>query len=146
MHVFVALVDLLSVCFRCKSSQSFLIDVDLHRFVTGNEHVDSKIELVTVNQQWVGDVLADNTCLVDIHVVDVIHKIDTPALAGVCRLHDPDIFLALVLFQLLIVVVEVTKLIRKDVCVRREVEGTLAKPLLHAYDVETKSIFPGDFI
>ena len=72
---------------------------------------------MTVNQQWIGNVLADDTSFIDIDIVNIINKVDTSSLARVCRFHDPDIFLALVLFQLLIVVVEVTKLIRKDVCV-----------------------------
>ena len=146
MHVLVALVDLLGVRFGCEPGQALLVDVDLHWLVAGDEDVDSQIELVTVNQQWVGDVLADDTGLVDIHVVDVINKVNTSALAGVRRLHDPDIFLAFVLLQLLIVVVEVAKLVRKDVGVRGEVEGALAKPLLHAHDVEAESILAGDLI
>ena len=73
---------------------------------------------MTVNQQWVGNVLADDASFIDIDIVNVIDKVDTSSLAGVCWFHDPDIFLALVLLEFLVVIVKVTKLIGKNVGVR----------------------------
>tara|TARA_B110000285_G_C15134009_1_gene625601 strand:- start:1236 stop:1436 length:201 start_codon:yes stop_codon:yes gene_type:complete len=42
--------------------------------------------------------------------------------------------------------VELSKLIRKDVSIWHEVIVLLAEPLLHPHDVEAKSILPGDFM
>jgi hypothetical protein len=51
-----------------------------------------------------------------------------------------------VLFQLLVVVVEVSELVGQDVGVWYEVEGGLAVALLHAHDVEAQPVFSGDFV
>ena len=47
------------------------------------------------------------------------------------------------LFQLLVVSVEVTEFVREDVSVGHEVEVLLAELLLHPHHVEAESIFPG---
>ena len=73
MHVLVTFVDLLCVGFGRKPGQSFLIDVDLHRLVTGNQHIDSQIELMAVNQQWIGNILADYTSFIDVDIVYVVY-------------------------------------------------------------------------
>ena len=117
VHVLVVLVYFLSVGFTCETGEAFLEDVNFHGFVAGHQHVDTQIELVAVDQQRVGDVLADDTRLVHVHIVDVIDEVDTAALARIGRLHNPDILFGLVLFQFLIMVVKVTELIRKDVSV-----------------------------
>jgi hypothetical protein len=51
-----------------------------------------------------------------------------------------------VLLQFLIVVVEVAEFVREDVCVRREVERTLAVSFLHAHHVEAKAVLASDFV
>ena len=101
---------------------------------------------MTVNQQWVGNVLADDTSFIDIDIVNIIDKIDTSSLARICRFHDPDILLALVLLEFLVVIVKVTKLIGKNVGVWRKIKCTLAKSFLHSDDVEAESIFACDFV
>ena len=123
-----------------------MVDVDFHGFVTGNEHIDAQIELVTVNQQWVGNVFADDASFIDIDIVNVIDQIDTSSLARVCRLHDPNIFLAFVLLEFLVVIVKVTKLIGKNVGVWRKIKCTFAEALLHSDDVEAESVFACDFV
>ena len=123
-----------------------MVDVDFHRFVTGNEHIDAQIELVTVNQQWVSNVLADDTSLIDIDIVDIINKVNSSSLTRVCRFHDPDIFLAFVLLEFLVVIVKVTKLIGKNVGVWRKIKCTFAEALLHSDDVEAESVFACDFV
>ena len=70
---------------------------------------------MTVNQQWIRDVFADDACFIDVNIIDVIHQVDSSTLARIRRFHDPDVFLALVLLELLVVVVEVTELVRQDV-------------------------------
>jgi hypothetical protein len=146
VHVPVVLVDLLRVGLRGKTGQSLLIDINLHGFITSYEGVDSQIKLVTINQERIRDVLADNRSLIHIHIIDIIHQVDASPLARVGRLHNPYILLALVLLQFLIVIVEVAELIRQDVSVWAEVERRLAKSFLHAHDVEAESVFSGDFI
>ena len=101
---------------------------------------------MTINQERIGDVLADNRSLIYIHIINVINKVDSSALARISWLDNPHILLALVLLQLLVMIVEVAKFIRQDVGVWAEVEGRLAKSFLHADDVETESVFSGDFI
>ena len=101
---------------------------------------------MAIDQQRVGDVLGDDTGLVYVHVVNVVHDVDAATLASVCWLHDPHILLALVLLQLLVVVVEVTELVRQNVSVRAEVESALSESLLQAHDIEAKSVLASDFI
>ena len=50
------------------------------------------------------------------------------------------------LLELLIVVVEVSKLIRQDVSVRAEVKGTFAEALLEAHDIEAKTVLARDLV
>ena len=50
------------------------------------------------------------------------------------------------LFQLLIMFIELTELIWQDVGVWNEVKMLLAKPLLHPNNIETESIFPCNFV
>ena len=94
-----------------------MVNIDLHRLVTGNQHINSQIELMTVNQQWIGNIFADDTSFIDVDIVYVIYQIDTSPLARVCRLHNPDIFLALMLLKFLIVIVKVTEFVGKNVSV-----------------------------
>ena len=50
------------------------------------------------------------------------------------------------LFELLVVLVELTEFIRKNVSVGHEVEMLLAISFLHPDNVEAKSIFPCDLV
>lgn len=111
VHVLVVLVDLLGVGFGGETSKTLLENVDSQRFIAGNQHVDAQIKLMTIDQQGVRDVLRNDAGLVNVNVVDVVHDIDASTLACVRRLHNPNVLLALMLLELLIVVVEVAKLI-----------------------------------
>jgi len=51
-------------------------------------------------------------------------------LASIGWLDNPDILLALVLLEFLVVIIEVTEFVGQDVSVRAEVEGILAESLL----------------
>lgn len=42
--------------------------------------------------------------------------------------------------------IKISKLIRKNVCVRHKVEVLLAEPFLHSHDVIAESVFPCDFV
>jgi hypothetical protein len=101
---------------------------------------------VSVDEEWVRDILADHACLVHIHVIDVVHEIDAFALARVCWLDDPNVLLAFVLLELLVMIVEITELIRKNVSVRNKIKCALAVPFLHAHDVEAQSVFACDLM
>jgi len=57
VHVLVLLVDLLSVSLRGKASKSLLVYVDSQWLVAGNHAVDAQVELVTVDQKRIRDVL-----------------------------------------------------------------------------------------
>jgi hypothetical protein len=50
------------------------------------------------------------------------------------------------LLELLVMGVEVTELVRKDVCVRNEIIILLPVSFLHSDHVEAKSILPGDLV
>ena len=50
------------------------------------------------------------------------------------------------LFELLIVLVELSKFVRQDVSIWTEIEMLFTKALLHSHDIEAKSIFPCDFV
>ena len=101
---------------------------------------------MAVNEQWVRDILRNNTCLINVNVVYVVNDVDAAALAGVRWLDDPHILLALMLLELLIVVVKVAKLIWQDVSVWAEVKGTLAEPFLQPHDIEAKTVLSRNFI
>ena len=72
-------------------------DVDFQRLVAGDYYVDSQIEFVSIDQKWIRNVLANNTCLVHIDVIDVINQIDALALTRVSWFDDPNILLGLML-------------------------------------------------
>ena len=146
MHVLVILVDLLRVSLRCKSRQTFLVYVNFKRLVTRDYDIDTQVKLVSVDQQWIGDVLGDDARLVHVDIVDVVDDVDASALTRICWFDNPNILFALMLLQLLIMVVKVAELVWQDVGVRGEIEGRLAKPLLQAHNVEAKTILTGNLV
>lgn len=101
---------------------------------------------MTVDQQGVRDVLADDTGLIDVNIIDVVNEVDATALTSVCRLDDPHILLGLVLLELLVMIVEVTELVWQDIGVGGEIEGRLTVSLLHTDDVEAETVLAGDFV
>jgi len=146
VHVLVVLVYLRSIGLTGKSGQTFLENVYSQRFIASYQHVDSQIELMPVNKQWVGDIPGYNRQFVHVDIVNIVDELDSSALSSVRWLHDPDVFLAVVLFQLLVVLIELAELVGQDVSVRHEIEVLLPKPLLHSHDVEAESIFPRNFM
>ena len=121
-------------------------DVDSERFVTRDYYIDSQVKLVTINQKRVRNILRNDASLVNVHIVDVVHDVDTAALTGVGWLDDPHVFLALVLLQLLVMVVKVTEFVRQDVGIGTEVQSRLAEALLQPNYIETESVLAGNLI
>lgn len=101
---------------------------------------------MSVYQKWIRNVFADHTCLVHINVIDVINEVDALALTRVSWFDDPNVLFGLMLLQFLVMVVEVTKLVWKDVGVRDEVKGCLTVFLLHAHEVEAKPVLAGNLV
>ena len=60
-------------------------------------------------------------------------------------LDDPDVLFDLVLFELLVVVVEVPKFLGKDVSIRAQVKRRFAVFVLHSDYVVTQAVFSRDF-
>lgn len=56
MHVAIVLVELGGVGLGGESGEAFLVDVDAQWLVRGHHNVDSQVKLVTVNEEWIGDV------------------------------------------------------------------------------------------
>lgn len=146
MHVLVVLVDFRRVCFRSETGQALLENINTQGLITSNQNVDAEVELVTVDQERVSHVTRDDRSVVHIYIVDVVHNVDTLALAGVGWLNDPYILLRIMLLEFLVMSVEISELIRENVSIWNEVEVGLTKFLLHANHIIAQSIFPCDFI
>lgn len=101
---------------------------------------------MSVYQKWVCNVLANYTCLVHINVINVINQINAFALTRVSRFYDPNVFLGLMLFQFLVMVIKVAKLVWKYVGVRDEVESCFTEFLLHANEIKAKTVLTGDLM
>lgn len=97
---------------------------------------------MSIDQQWVGNISADNRGVIHTHIIDVIHDVDTFTLRRISRLHNPNVLFAVVLLKLLVVSIKVTKFIREDVSVRHEVEVLLAVAFLHPHYVVTQPVLP----
>ena len=136
MHVLVGLVDLRGVRLGSESCETLLEDVDSHRLVGGDKHIDTQIELVPIDEQRIGHVPRNNGQLVHIDIVYVVDELDASALGSISWFDDPDVLLRVVLLELLVVLVELPKLIWQDVGVRHEVKVLLAVPLLHPDHIE----------
>jgi hypothetical protein len=101
---------------------------------------------VSVNQQRVCHVPRYDRGVINIHIVDIVYNINALALRRICGLHDPHIFLGVMLLQFLIMSVEVAELIRQDIGIRDEIKVALAKFLLHADHIVTEPVLTSDFI
>jgi hypothetical protein len=146
MHEFVLFVDFLRVCLGCKPSQTFLMDIYPQRLITSDTNINSQIKLMTVDQQWVSNILTNNRRFINIHIINIVYQIDSFALTGVCWLDDPHILFAFVLFQLLVMIIKISELLWQNVCVRRKVKRCFAKFLLHTNSVIAHPVFSCDFI
>jgi hypothetical protein len=67
-------------------------------------------------------------------------------LSRVSRLYDPNVFFAVMLLQLLVMLIKFSKFIRKNVSVRYKIKMLLSKSLLHSNNIETQSIFSSNFM
>lgn len=146
MHASVIFIDLGGVSFWSKSGQPFFEDVHAQRFIRCDENVDSQIEFVPVDQEGVRNVTRNDRKIVDVHIVDIIYKVDSFSLCSIGWFNNPHILLRIMLPQFLVVRVEFTKLIGKDVGVGHKVEVVLSILLLHSDNVAAESVFSGDFV
>lgn len=146
MHEFVLFVDFLRVCLRCKPSQTFLMDIYPQRLITSDTNINSQIKLMTVDQQWVSNILTNNRRFINIHIINIVYQIDSFALTGVCWLDDPHILFAFVLFKFLVMIVKISELLWQNVSVRREVKCCFAKFLLHTNSVIAHTVLSCNFI
>ena len=81
VHVFILFVDLLCVSFRSKAGQPFLMNVHSQRLIACNTDVDTQVKLMSIYQQRVSNVLADDRSLINIDIVNVIYQVNSFALA-----------------------------------------------------------------
>lgn len=101
---------------------------------------------MTVDQQRVCYVSGDYRELINVNVIDVIDDIDAFTLSRVSWFYNPNVLFAVVLFEFLVVLVELSKLIRQDVCVRDEIKVLFPVAFLHAYHVEAESILSSNLM
>ena len=69
--------------------QAFIVQVYLQRFEARDQNINSKIELQTINQQGIVDVLTDDQGLIQWHFRYVIYHKDAFALGASLRLKNP---------------------------------------------------------
>lgn len=73
---------------------------------------------MAINEQGICNILANDGGLVNIDIVYIVYEINALTLATVCWFNNPNIFLAFMLFQFLVMIVKVSELIGQDVSVR----------------------------
>lgn len=66
---------------------------------------------MSVDKKGICDVSRDDRGVIHIHIIDVVHDVDTLTLAGIRWLDDPNILLRVMLLQLLVMSIEVSKFI-----------------------------------
>jgi len=146
MHILIILVNFGSVGLTSKPCKPLLENVYPQGFVTGYQNIDSQIELVTIYEQRIGYVSTYNGQLINIYVIDVINQTDSSSLGGISRLHNPNILLTIMLLQFLVMLIKLSKFIRKDVGIGHKVIMLLAVFLLHSNHIKAKPIFSSDFV
>ena len=62
------------------------------------------------------------------------------------RVPDPDVLLAVMLLQLLVVLIELSEFVGQDIGIRHKIEMLLSESFLHSNDVEAESVFPRDLV
>lgn len=72
VHEFVVFIKLRSVGFWSKSSKTFFENIDAQWLVASDQDVNSKVKLVTVDQQRIGNVATDDAEIVNIQIIDVV--------------------------------------------------------------------------
>lgn len=66
---------------------------------------------MAVNKQRICDVARNHGQLIYVYIVDIVNNLNASALSSICRLHDPNVLLAVVLLQLLVVLIELAEFI-----------------------------------
>ena len=134
------------VGFTGKARQTLIIHIDPPRVKARDQDIYSEVELESINEKRVGNVLADDALLVDGYLRYVIDDVDALALRGILRLDDPLVVLDLLRLQLMKVRVEVSEFIRKYVGVGNDVEFILTELVLHLHHVIAQSVLSGELI
>lgn len=101
---------------------------------------------MSIYQQGICDISWDNRKLINVHIVDIINQSDTFTLCCVSWLYNPNVLFAVMLFQLLVVLIELSEFIGKNVSIWYEVKVLLTILLLHPNNIEAKSIFSSNLI
>ena len=87
----IKLVMAVGVWLRGKPYQPIAVQVDCKRVQAGDQNIQSKIKLVSIDQVWVGDVLLYNGKLLGTDITDVIRHSNSLSALVVRRLHNPEI-------------------------------------------------------
>jgi len=82
-------VGMLHVFHRCEAGEAFFVDVDPQRIQRGDEHVDSQVELVTIDQQRVAYVPLDHGWFVYCDFGRVFNEIDASSSRQIIGLDYP---------------------------------------------------------
>lgn len=146
MHVFIIFIDFRGVSFTRKSRESFLKHVNSQWLIGGYQNINSQIEFMAINKQRVCDVSGDNWKLINIDIIDIVYQRNALPLGRICRLHNPDILLAVVLLQFLVMLIELSELIRENVGIGNKVKVLLSETFLHPNNIKAQSIFSCDFM
>ena len=147
------------VLFGGEPHEALPVHIYPQRVVAGDHHVDPQVELVSEQQQGVVDVARDHTCLVLRHELGLVDNKNTFPLRGCLRFYDPHIALGDLLnahgpslvpikfhFNLLVCLLELLVLIWHHKRFRYEIEISFAEFLLHLFDINSQTIFPGQLI
>ena len=101
---------------------------------------------MSIDQKWIGNISGNYRELINIYVVDIINKSNSSALSSICWLDNPDILLAIMLLQLLIMLIKFSKLVWQNIGIWHEIEMLFSKPFLHPHTVEAESILSRDLM
>lgn len=67
---------------------------------------------MAINKQGVCYVLANYRGFFYVHIIYIVNEVNAFALATICRLYNPNVLFAFVLFKLLVMIVEIPKFVR----------------------------------
>ena len=135
VHKLVCLGLGLVVVVSRKSGKSFFEHIDAQWVHTGYEHVDAKVELSSVDQQWVRHVLGHDGNLVERDLRHILDQVDAAPARKIVRLDDPHRRLALLLLEGQLRA-ELRVLFRNHEGLGDEPKLLLAVALLHAAHVD----------
>lgn len=101
---------------------------------------------MSVDEEGVGHVARDNRGVIYVHIVDIVYDIDTLALTRVGWLHNPNILFGVMLLEFLVVGIEITEFVWKDIGIWDEIERGFTEFLLHTDHIVAETVLSGDFI